>query len=235
MAAAESPSGSRGLVLSAFALAVFAGAMFWALQGPAEDAPKSTPAASSDEPEAPATASAVARPPAANTGSAQISAPAPKPAAPPEVDLFAGEMPDFMANAHAKVLDKKWLGAPEQRQLFDYGKQNPTDARPQLLLAWDSMNREWDGIAVRMYRIAYRADPRAKQDPSMLRDLLRVAATHDRVEYRETTEIVREAYGGEALGAIEEKIEELRGRNDATGVDRLERLRDAITGHAAPP
>ena len=41
-------------------------------------------------------------------------------------------------------------------------EKNPTDARPQLLLAWDSMNREWDGIAVRMYRIAYRADPRAK-------------------------------------------------------------------------
>ena len=92
------------------------------------------------------------------------------------------------------------------------------------------MNREWDGIAVRMYRIAYRADPRAKQDPSMLRDLLQVAATHDRVEYRETTEMVREAFGGEALDAITEKIAEVQSRGDAKGVERLERLRDAITG-----
>jgi hypothetical protein len=225
MAASE----SRGLVLSAVALALFAGAMFWALQGPAEDDPAPQAAASADDPEPVGHAPAAMQPaqPLANNAPAQ---PAKAEPAEPAVDLFAGEMPDFMANLHARVLDKKPLGAPQQRELYEYGKKNPTDARPQLLLAWDSMNREWDGIAVRMYRIAYRADPRAKQDPSMLRDLLQVAATHDRVEYRETTEIVREAYGGEALDAITEKIGELQARNDTKGVDRLERLRDAITG-----
>jgi hypothetical protein len=231
-AAGESPRGSRGLVLSAVALALFAGAMFWALQGPSDDPPEAKPTASVDGPEPGASAAPIDRAPAPSTGTA-TAAPAATAKAAPAVDLFAGEMPDFMANSHARVLDKKWLGAPEQKALFDYGKQNPTDARPQLLLAWDSMNREWDGIAVRMYRIAYRADARAKQDPSMLRDLLRVAATHDRVEYRETTEIVREAFGGEALDTIEEKIGELHSRGDAKGVDRLERLRAAITGNAA--
>jgi hypothetical protein len=225
MAASE----SRGLVLSAVALALFAGAMFWALQGPAEEDAAPQAAASADDPEPAGSAPAVAQPaqPLANNAPEQPANTAP---VEPTVDLFAGEMPDFMANLHARVLDKKPLGAPDQRQLYEFGKKNPTDARPQLLLAWDSMNREWDGIAVRMYRIAYRADARAKQDPSMLRDLLRVAATHDRVEYRETTEIVREAYGGEALDAITEKIGELQARGDSRGVDRLERLRDAITG-----
>jgi len=224
MAASE----SRGLVLSSVALALFAGAMFWALQGPADDVPEPKPAASAQDDGAGPIAAA---PPGQVAHAKPEAAPAPAPApAAPAVDLFAGEMPDFLANAHARVLDKKPLGAPDQKKLYDFGKANPNDARPQLLLAWDSMNREWDGIAVRMYRIAYRADPRTKQDPSMLRDLLQVASTHDRVEYRETTEIVREAFGGEALDAITEKIAEVQSRGDAKGVERLERLRDAITG-----
>jgi len=57
------------------------------------------------------------------------------------------------------------------------------------------MNREWDGIGVRMYRMAYHADKRAKDDPSMLRDLLSVASRFDQTEYAEATEIIREAYG----------------------------------------
>lgn len=218
---------SRGLVLSAVALALFAGAMFWALQGPEGDARSAKPAARTDEPDEPNDAPSAAP---ASAAPAQLEpAAAAKPVEPP-VDLFAGEMPDFLANAHARVLDKKWLGAHDQKLLYEFGKENPNDARPQLLLAWDSMNREWDGIAVRMYRIAYRADPRSKRDPSMLRDLLKVAATHDRVEYRETTEIVREAFGGEALDPIAEKIAELQARGDTRGADRLERLRDAILG-----
>src|SRR5688500_8361581 len=132
---------SRGLILAAVALALFAGAMFWALQGPAEDEPVPAAAASADEPAptgAPPTAAQPAQP-AANAAPAQPAVP-PQPA----VDLFAGEMPDFMATLHARVLDKKPLGAPQQRELYEYGKKNPNDARPQLLLAWDSMNREWD-------------------------------------------------------------------------------------------
>jgi len=225
MAASE----SRGLVLSAVALALFAGAMFWALQGPAEDEPVQKAAASIEETDPAPVAATAPRTAQLSTAGEPAQAAAAVPAE-PAVDLFAGEMPDFMATLHARVLDKKPLGAPEQRELYEYGKKNPTDARPQLLLAWDSMTREWDGIAVRMYRIAYRADPRAKQDPSMLRDLLQVAATHDRVEYRETTEIVREAFGGEALDAITEKLADAQARGDSKGVDRLERLRDAITG-----
>lgn len=225
MAASE----SRGLVLSAVALALFAGAMFWALQGPADDVPEASPAASAGAEDAPAATPTAQAKPANAAPAPAVPAPAATPAA-PAVDLFAGEMPDFMANTHARVLDKKPLGAPEQRKLYEYGKENPNDARPQLLLAWDSMNREWDGIAVRMYKIAYRADPRAKQDPSMLRDLLQVAATHDRVEYRETTAIVQDAFGAEALDPIADKIEELQMRGDTKGVERLEKLREALGG-----
>jgi hypothetical protein len=117
-----------------------------------------------------------------------------------------------------------------QKQLYNFGQEHKDDARPQLLLGWDSMNREWYGIAVRMYRIAYRADKRAKYDPTMLRDLLFIASRYDKVEFRETVEIIREAYGEEALPRIDEEIGALRLRGELRGSERLERLRKEITG-----
>lgn len=232
--AAEQSSPKTGLsplVLSALALALFVAAMMWALAGPGDE-PEVTPTADTHAEAAPVAVTANGPGTQPRAGAATAA----QPTAPlaPEVDLFAGEMPDFMANSHARVLDKKPLGAPEQKALYDYGKANPNDARPQLLLAWDSMNREWDGIAVRMYRIAFRADVRAKQDPSMLRDLIKVASNHDKVEFRETAEILREAFGSEALGPIEEELERVRATHNATRVARLERLRDEITKPAAP-
>jgi len=224
---------SRGLVMSAVALAVFAGVMIWALSGPpGEETADANP--KPEEPDVPSLAAPPAVPdkPVAAAPTAPAKAPsAAAPDAPPQAeDLFSGTMPDFMADAHARTLDKTPLPLEAQRQLYDFGKQNPKDARPQLLLAWDSMNRSWDGIAVRMYRIAYRADPRAKDDPSMLRDLLYVAAEHDRQEFRETVEIVKEAYGEEALPRIDGELERLNARGDQTRAARLQRLRDAIVG-----
>jgi hypothetical protein len=64
----------------------------------------------------------------------------------------------------------------------------------------------------------------------MLRDLLHVAAHHDRQEFRETVEIVKEVYGEEALPRLDGELERMRSRGDATRAARLQRLRDAITG-----
>jgi hypothetical protein len=220
-------SESKTLMVAVVALVAFAGIMVWMLTGTSEgDAPAEELAA---DPVLPGPApSATAKAPAPAQAAAK---PAPEPAAQPiapDSDLFAGTMPDFMADLHAKVLDKKWLGAPEQRQLYEFGKQNPKDARPQLMLAWDSMNREWDGIAVRMYRIAYRADRRAKDDPTMLRDLLAVASRFDRTEFREASEIIKEAYGSEALPRIEEEIAHYTASGEVARAARLSRLRDSL-------
>lgn len=221
-------SESKTLVVAVVALVAFAGIMVWMLTGPGDgDAPAEELAADP----------ALTAPPPSVSPSAKAAVPTQAPAAPaaapaqpiaPDSDLFAGPMPDFMVDLHARVLDKKWLGAPQQRELYEFGKQNKNDARPQLLLAWDSMNREWDGIAVRMYRVAYHADKRAKDDPSMMRDLLTVASRFDRTEFREATEVIKEAYGKDALPRIEEEI----GKYNAAGMPdraaRLSRLRDAV-------
>jgi hypothetical protein len=209
------------LGLAGMALLAFAAMMAWMLMGPSGNAPPSADHAP---------ASAAAAPTATNRSAPTPTKPDDKaaPAAAAAVDLFAGAMPDFMVDAHARVLDKKWLDVEVQKQLYAYGQAHSDDARPQLLLAWDSVNREWWGMAVRTYRMAYRADPRAKDDPSMLRDLLLVASRFDRTEYREATEVLEEAFGSAALPRLDELRSELSARGELTGVARLQRLRDAL-------
>src|SRR5262245_13133069 len=88
--------------------------------------------------------------------------PSSKPAEEVEVaDLFAGDMPDVMVDAHARQLGGDLLEPDVQRELFAYAERHPHDARPWLLLARDSMQRSWPGFAMRQYRSAIEADPRA--------------------------------------------------------------------------
>jgi hypothetical protein len=219
---------SRNIGLAAIALVAFAGLLVWVLITP-EPEPKPTPAAeeaAAPEPAQPALPKVAAK--AAPT--AQPSPSAPKPPPDMDVDLFAGPMPDWMIDLHAMVLGKKWLEVEQEKQLYNYGQEHKDDARPQLILAWESMNREWYGMAVRMYRIAYRADHRAKYDPSMLRDLLWVASRHDRVEFRDSSEIIREAYGEEALPQIDDELNAARAQNDMVRAARLEKLRKEVAG-----
>jgi hypothetical protein len=217
------------LAFAVVALVAFAAMLVWVLAGPSgaeEPAAEAEPMVASDQPaESPSPIKVAA-------GPKQPAAEAARPTASPtlDVDLFAGPMPDFMTEAHARVLDKKWLDVSVQKQLYNFGQEHKDDARPQLLLAWDSMHREWYGIAVRMYRISYRADHRAKYDPSMLRDLLWIASRYDRTEFRETVEIVKEAYGEEALPRIDEEIAALRNARDIQRAERLTRLRAEIAG-----
>lgn len=224
-------SDSRNLGFAVVALVAFAAVLVWVLVGPEDE--HEAPGASAAPPAA--EAPLVDRGPTPEPAQMQEQAePAePEPSAEPtlDVDLFAGPMPDFMAEAHTRVLDDKWLDVTRQKRLYEFGQEHKDDARPQLLLAWDSMNREWYGIAVRMYRIAYRADKRAKHDPSMLRDLLFVASRYDRTEFREATEIIQEAYGEEALPRIDEAIDAARAQSEFARTERLERLRKEIAGH----
>lgn len=225
-------SQTRNLGFAVAALGAFGALMVWVLTGSSRAGSRDQqPTAVNATPEA-ATQSAPSPAPVAAAEPAVPSVPpAPAPAPHPGSDLFAGAMPDFMLDAHTRVLDKKWLDVAEQKQLYQQGQAHKDDARPQLLLAWDAMNREWEGIAVRMYRIAYRADARAKDDPSMLRDLLDVASRFDRTEHREASELVKEVYGAQALPQLDAALTELRAEGDLVRAARLQRVRSAITDH----
>lgn len=150
------------------------------------------------------------------------------PAPPGTWDMFSGEMPDFMVRAHERVMSKRKLHISDQRELYKYGQAHEDDARPQLLLAYDARNREWDGIAANMYRIAFRADKRTKDDPNMLPDLLAIAGSHDRMEFDEASTLIRDAYGAEALPRVDTLIDEAGDKGDEVRVTRLNRLRELL-------
>lgn len=226
-----------GIALSA--LVVSGALLVWALSAPSEgaapgaDSTDEAPPPTAPEPSGPTRPipSATATPVPSRPKPAAANVPSPSQGSPADADdLFAGPMPDFMVDLHARVLDKKRLGAPMQKQLYDYGQAHKDDARPQLILAWDAVNREWDGIAVQMYRIAYQADPRAAQDSRMLPDLLRIASQSqpERVEYRDTLELLRKAYGADARPAIQTELEELNASGELVRAERLSRLRDDL-------
>lgn len=220
-------SGTWTLVLS---LVAAAGLAAWLIGGPREA-----------EQAEPNSGTIVEMPPAAEPTLVQAepvkkpaapSAPAPQPSAasaePAPSDLFADPMPEFMTPIRDRVLAKRWLDVSDQKQLYEYGKLHKDDARPQLLLAWDARNREWDAITAQMYRIAYRADQRVKDDPNMLPDLLAVASHHDRMEFDEASGVIQDAYGAQALPRIEADISEARQRGEEQRLTRLNRLRDSI-------
>jgi hypothetical protein len=172
------------------------------------------------------------------------AAPQPIPAAPaqpsaePEkkvhkdpVDLFAEPLPETLDRIHKRVANNQWLNSRDQKSLYDFGKEHKDDARPQLILAWDARNRDWDGIAARMYRIAFTADARAKDDPSMLPDLISIASRFDNVEYTDSASLIADAYGSEALPEIDDEITLAQKRGEQRRVARLNHLREQLQQH----
>jgi hypothetical protein len=226
---------SKSWVIAAAALVVFLGILIWVVSRPSVPAdeltvaePTPPPATAATEPPKPAAATP-APAVAAEPEIAEAKLPPPEAAGP---DLFAGEMPDFMADLHARVLDKKFLNVSQQKQLYKWGQEHKNDARPQLLLAWDSRNRDWDGMAINVYGIAFRADPRATQDLNNLRDLLDLASQHqvERVEFTEASDIVQKHFGLNALPVIDEMLEKYNAAGDVTRATRLSQMRDKLRG-----
>src|SRR5262249_51545163 len=73
-------------------------------------------------------------------------------------DPFLGEMPEIMRFALEEQRAGRELALKVQRELFNYTRSHPQDARPWLLLARDSMARDSGGFAERQYGSALRAD-----------------------------------------------------------------------------
>lgn len=158
------------------------------------------------------------------------AAPDGEPSQPEAFDMFAGEMPDVIVDAHAQQLAGEAFSLPTMRALVDYAIEHADDARPWLLLARDSMRSGAAGFAVIQYTSAIHADPRAADQEGVLADIVQIARTHGGVEHRKATAIILEAYGEAALSIVERELVIARDSHDAPAVARLEALRDAITG-----
>jgi eukaryotic-like serine/threonine-protein kinase len=110
--------------------------------------------------------------------------------------------------------------------LRKYNRANESDARGHLLLAHFYMNRSWRADVLKQYEIAYGVDPTVRGAPEMLRDLLKLVA-HG-AEANGAARLVRNAYGREALPAIERAIGALTKHDVA--LSRMTALRNSIAG-----
>jgi hypothetical protein len=110
--------------------------------------------------------------------------------------------------------------------LRKYNRLNATDARGHLLLAHFYMNRSWRADVLKQYENAYAVDPTARGAPEMLRDLLKLVA-HGAVADG-AARLVRNAYGREALPAIDRAISALTKHDVA--LSRMSALRNSIAG-----
>jgi hypothetical protein len=218
-------------------LLIAAGAIMFLWLAPRKEPESEAEASAAAAHEFAPNAAAEPKPVPAEVKAAAPATPAPQPApAEPQkahdaVDLFAQPLPDDLDRIHKRVANNQWLNSNDQKALYDYGKEHKDDARPQLMLAWDARNRDWDGIAARMYRIAFTADARSKDDASMLPDLISIASRFDNVEYTESASLIADAYGAEALPEIEDEISLADRRGEQRRLARLNHLRDEIRSH----
>jgi hypothetical protein len=105
--------------------------------------------------------------------------------------------------------------------LRNYNRANAEDPRGHLLLAHLYLNRNWRADALNQYTIAYRLDASARGASQLLSDLIEIA-TRGPVT-NEAARLLREAFGSEALSAVDRAIGAHKKEPDAA--NRLRALR----------
>jgi hypothetical protein len=140
------------------------------------------------------------------------------------IDLFATSGPDIIDTAHRIVGEGGTVPLTKLKQIYDYGKQHPGDARPQLVMAGDAMHRGWYDQALDHYVEAVREDSRARQDPHALSDLVKIAGR----EYTAVAggDAIAKFYGRRAQPVLEAAIAEATTQGDD---DRAARLTDLVS------
>lgn len=105
-----------------------------------------------------------------------------------------------------------------------YMRANNDDPRGRLLLAKLYLNRNWRTDAFNQYAMVYRADPSARGATPMMADLIDLAARGPVTS--EAARLIREAYGSEAIGAIDRAI--VARKKEPESVNRLRALRGRL-------
>lgn len=203
-------------VLLALAVGAIAFAAIWQLgpQTPAQ------PRSLAGEGEQPAPGAPPLLPAPVPAPAAAVDAATPqRPQGPPP-----GERPaDLVDEAYQRALHGKRLHPRKAIELYNRFKEHPEDGRPQLVLAFDAVNRAWYEHAVGHYEKALRADPQLRHEPRVLPDLLEMAAMglyHDKA-----ASVIVEAYGQDALAALDERMARANAQGQAKHAELLGQLR----------
>jgi hypothetical protein len=153
------------------------------------------------------------------------AAPPPVPQA-ETVDLFSGPAPEIIWRGHDIVDKGGRLHSKRVKQVYEFGKEHPDDARPQIILALDSMNRGWYDFAIGHYRKAVEANPDAAKDPRVIRDLLTMSTKKYQAEKAQAA--VVDIFGPEALPAVQAKLDDALAAGDDKQAPYLEQLVESL-------
>ncbi|MGE0790665.1 MAG: serine/threonine-protein kinase [Sandaracinaceae bacterium] len=143
-------------------------------------------------------------------------------------DPFAPPVPEPL-QPFLDMVDRGYVfrDRAEVGDLYRLAREMPDDPRPLLLLGHLMVARGWYTEGMRRYERAVNIDRSVRGDPRLL-DTLLVLATRESVGER-AADLVAEIYGSEALGDVNEAIDEHAGQSIPQL--RLVRLRDRLTGH----
>ena len=226
-----STSGSgRALIWVAAALVFAAGLTLFALlpTSPPRTASAtnvSEPAPERESAAVPTTPPSAVAVPARAPSAPVVTAPAEKAPLKP-VDFFGADAPEALRKMHEITSSGGVLALPRMKELYQLGKDQPGDPRPHLLMAEDAVNRGWDAFAVSHYERAVHEEPRARQDPRMLKDLVAIAS--GKSEAAKAVKAITEIYGAAAVPAIEDAIAAAGDKGEADRVERLSALSQAL-------
>jgi hypothetical protein len=146
-------------------------------------------------------------------------------------DLFAGNVPELLDMTRKVVVSGGRLKSSRLKEVYEYAKENPTDARPQLIMAADAANRGWIEFAINHYERAFKADPRAREDARMLEDLVRLSTSEHHGKKAEDS--LLGIYGSSAVPAVLAAADKMTAEGHAAKAERLVRLSNALSD--APP
>jgi serine/threonine-protein kinase len=106
-----------------------------------------------------------------------------------------------------QLVDQRLAVSDDQVTILrTYARENDSGAA-YLLLAHVYSQRNWWSDAVRNYRSAFEAEPRIKDDPAVLDNLLHISAMSEASNI-EAFDVVKRIYGRDALPAVEAILED---------------------------
>ncbi len=135
--------------------------------------------------------------------------------------------PEFIRVAYDfMTTDERRMRGEKTMEIYKYGQEHPTDARPQLLLAFEDVKRGWWNHAVTHYELAHGADPRALDEPRVARDLAVVVGQE---KHREKAwALMQRLFGADALPLMQKELERLQGFDDKGSRFRRKSIETAI-------
>jgi hypothetical protein len=202
--------------------------IYWLAPAPAE-APPPTPALEAPAPKA---APAPHMPSSTSTPAVSPAVPAPPestyeadPGDPFGTSMFDRPAPEVINDARARYEQGLRLHAPLRMKLYRYGEENPDDARPQLIMAFDEVRLKWWGAAAEHYERALEADPETRDNPKVLEDLVTL---YLRGQRDRAGGALSKHYGTRALHQVDRALTDAKAAGDARKIQLLEGLRGSL-------